>query len=467
MVSSIRTRITLAATFVVAIALIFASWLVLSLVKQDLISTTQRALEAELAATEFDDFEQSYFDISTQGRKLQLGVFVVNDDNDQLLFGSVYENNDVLAEVVIDRKTSTIVEMFDARSLADLADSELEKILTGLDFSFVDVATPSEHRQQVIVGATARDQVDETLGYIRAALYIIVPILTVVLAALVWILVGQALKPVDAISRQVEAISTTSLQKRVPVPAGKDAIASLARVMNSMLDRLEAGDIRQRQFSADASHEIRTPLTSVKIAAEMIERRAQDERSAQMARDIIDEADRMDGLVNSLMELSRQDEANTNQTAAVNEFDLAELVSDVIQTQRGSENSDPVITWREPSQPISAFGSRRDLTRVLTNLIDNAKRHCNNQILVTLSAAPPNSDHQTLITVEDDGTGVPVDAREKIFERFSRLDEARSRDQGGFGIGLALVRSIVKAHKGKVWVEDSTTLGGAAFKITL
>lgn len=467
MVSSIRTRITLAATFVVAIALVAASWLVLSLVKQDLITTTQRALEAELAATEFVDFEQTYFDISSQGRNLQLGVFVANDDNEQLLFGSVYENGEPIAEVVMDRTSSTIVEMVDTTTLATLDDPELTNLLSGLDFSFVDVDNQNDERQQVIVGATARAQVDEILGYIRAALFIIVPILIMVLAALVWFLVGQALKPVDAISRQVEAISTTSLEKRVPVPAGRDAIASLAKVMNSMLDRLEAGDIRQRQFSADASHEIRTPLTSVKIAAEMIERRAKDERNAQMARDIIDEADRMDGLVNSLMELSRQDEANTNRTAALNDFDLGEMVSDIVETQRNEDNNNPVISWREPSQPIATFGSRTDLTRAVTNLVENAKRHCGNQILVTVSTPAPSSGSKALITVEDDGSGVPHESREKIFERFSRLDEARSRDQGGFGIGLALVRSIVNAHKGKVWVEDSATLGGAAFKIEL
>lgn len=470
MLSSVRARITLAATFVVAIALVLASWLVLNLVKQDLLATTQRAIEAELAATDFTDFQEALINIELEGRSLQLSAFAARNENESLLFGSVYEDGEVIADVVIDRNQSKVVELSDPYTLEMLDAPALASTLAKLDFGFLDVADIDGTGKQVLVGATANEQVAETLGYIRQALVLIVPFLIGLLSALVWVLVGKALKPVNAISQQVEAISTTSLEKRVPVPAGRDEIAGLARVMNSMLQRLEAGDRRQREFSADASHELRTPLTSVKIAAEMIERRSDNERNSKMARDIVEEADRMEDLITGLLELSRQEETSAKLAASATEFDMAELVSDVVEVQRVEANSDPVISWKEPSRVHSDYsfvGNRSDLSRVVTNLIENAKRHCDGQILVTLSPATPKSGFDFAITVEDDGAGVPTESRDKIFERFARLDEARSRDQGGFGIGLALVKSIVTAHGGSIGVDTSATLGGASFKVNL
>ena len=454
--SSVRTRITLVATAVVAVALVLAAWLILQLVERDFVETTERALAAELeleaaqfGGMPFGEDELFFFDFVVEDRPLSLGVFTIAEEG--IAFGELYERGFFIGDVFIDLDEVEVIEVIDPLSGLPIEDPELIEQLGEAAFEIREIESAVAEGEALLVGAVARDEVNESLQAVREALTLIVPALVVIMGLLIWFLVGRALRPVGAMSERVEAITTTSLDQRVPVPAGRDEVSNLATVMNGMLDRLQRGDHRQRQFAADASHELRSPLSTVRAAAEMIEHNPTSGRTESLANDIVEEADRMDRLIGDLLHLSRVDEDRANET--FEPIDLGQLVAD---SAGGAE----VVA--EPG--LTVMGSADQLQRVVENLVANARRHANGQVSVHVGAA---ANARIELRVDDDGAGVPVEDRERVFERFSRLDAARSRDRGGAGLGLALVKAIVTRHHGQVHVETSPTLGGASFVVRL
>ncbi len=455
--SSVRTRITLVATAMVAVALVFAAWLILQMVERDFVETTERALEAELeleaaqfGATGFGPEEVFFFDFVVQDRPLSLGLFTIAEEG--IAFGELYEQGFLVGDVFIDLDEVAVIEIVDPLSGLPIQDPELVEELEAAAFEVREIESEAaEVGEALIVGAVARDEVNESLQAVREALTLIVPALVVVMGFLIWFLVGRALRPVGAMSERVEAITTTRLDQRVPVPSGRDEVANLATVMNGMLDRLQRGDHRQRQFAADASHELRSPLSTVRAAAEMIEHNPASERTESLASDIVHEADRMDRLIGDLLHLSRVDEDRSSEF--FEPIDLGQLVADC---------AGGVDVTTEPG--LVVLGAQDQLRRVVENLVANAQRHASTQVTVH---AVPAANGRVELRVDDDGAGVPVNDRERIFERFSRLDAARSRDRGGAGLGLALVKAIVTRHGGWVHAETSPTLGGASFVVRL
>ena len=451
--ASVRGRITLIATALVAVALLLASLLVLSLVEADLLDTTERALaaELELEASFFDvDGESQFFEFDADGRPLALGVFI--EEGGQA-FGGIFDprNGEPIADVVIDTEQIEVLDVADPFTGEEISDPTLVDAVEELNFDFRDL--DGDEGNRLLVGAVARSEVDDTLAAVREALWITVPVFTVLMGLLIWWLVGRALKPVKAMSDQVQAISTSSLDQRVPVPAGEDEISGLARVMNGMLERLQRGDARQRQFAGDASHELRSPLSTVRAAAEMIERNPTSVRTPTLAADIVAEADRMNTLIGDLLDLSRVDE----ETAATQHVavDLSELVA----------SFDSVQQHVEPN--VMVHGDHAQLERAIDNLVNNGRRHAASTVMLSLQTTEHEGTRFAQICVEDDGDGVPEDQRTLIWQRFSRLDEGRSRDEGGVGLGLSLVAAIVARHRGSIAVDDSPSLGGARFCIHL
>ena len=446
---SVRGRITLIATAVVALALLLASVLILRMVESDLLDATERALaaELELEASFFDlETEGQYFEFETEDGTLGLGVFL---EDEGFAFGSIFDpfSGQPVAEVVLTTEPVQVADIFDPFTGQQITDAALVDSVEALAFDFRDL--DGDEGNLLLVGAVARDEVDQTLNTVRDALVIIVPLLAALMGGLIWLLLGRALRPVQAIADRVEEISTTNLDQRVPVPTGKDEIAGLARVMNGMLSRLERGDVRQRQFAADASHELRSPLSTVRAAAEMIERNPTSGRAPTLAADIVAEADRMDALIGDLLSLSRVDEevANLDHHAV----DLSAIVASFASAERVVE---PGITVR---------GNEDQLTRAIENLVSNGHRHAATTVRLSLRSAHHHGERYAEICIEDDGAGVPDHLRSVIFERFSRLDEARSRDEGGAGLGLSLVQAIVTRHRGAIAVDASPSLGGARF----
>jgi signal transduction histidine kinase len=258
------------------------------------------------------------------------------------------------------------------------------------------------------------------------------PLLVVVAAAATWFLTGRALSPVRRMTRQVGVISGGTLHERVAVPGTGDEIQELGSTMNAMLDRLEADDQRLRQFVSDASHELRSPVAVLRSEAEVALRADSAVETSELAEGVLGESLRLERIVADLLVLARGDEARTPTNTIAIDLD------DVVLAEAARRRRVPVDV-----QSVSAGrvrGTREGCERVLVHLLDNAARHADTAVTVGLATA----DGTVTLTVDDDGPGIPETDRARIFERFTRLEAARTRDTGGAGLGLAVVAATVR-----------------------
>lgn len=415
----------------------------------------------------------SAFDFEMGERSLGLGIFTRRGSGN-LATGLLYENGEPIAELTVDRAARRFTDARDPRSGEPVDVLHFQDLVVGaVSVGSVLLGTDTAAISDIafLVGARSRAEVDGSVVAVRDALVLIVPGLVVVLAGLIWWLSGRAMQPVQAMATRVQSISTSNLDQRVPVPRGNDAVATLARLTNGMLERLERGDAAQRRFAADASHELRSPLSALRAAAEIIAVRPRSERVPTLASDIVAEADRMEVLIADMLELSRLDELD--QGAGGIEWaqvDLRDLIIDLLDTLAHQADapgaSNARVAFAAPDLAVTISASRPQILRMIRNLVVNAQRHAREQVIVSLDHSVVDADVITIM-VEDDGSGIDEADRERIFERFSRLDEARGRDAGGIGLGLALVRAVANHHHGQVSVERSSRLGGAAFIVTL
>jgi signal transduction histidine kinase len=311
----------------------------------------------------------------------------------------------------------------------------------------------------VLVAQRSFDEVNSTINNLKTILFVAVPLLVLLVGYAVWYFTGRALRPVEAIRTEAEEITGTTIHRRVPEPDTDDEVGRLARTMNAMLGRLEESSQRQRQFVSDASHELRSPLTSMRANLEVALRNPDRSDWPSVARRVLAEDERMEDTVSELLEMARLDEsANGAALGQLPEVDLDELVHD--ETVR--EHRTLINTVRVSGGRV--HGRREQLARVVRNLVDNADRHARTQVAVEL-----HDDAETgtvELIVDDDGPGIPVEDRERVFDRFTRLDDGRARDAGGLGLGLSMVKAIVEQHGGTVIIGDAP-LGGARVTVTL
>jgi signal transduction histidine kinase len=306
-----------------------------------------------------------------------------------------------------------------------------------------------------IVAARPLEEVRQSADTLARVLWISIPLLLVLIAAAAWVVVGRALSPVHAMTRKASGIGASNLHERLPEPRSRDAIGELARMINRMLDRLEQAARAQRQFTSNASHELRSPVASIRTQLEVALAHPECADWEVLARGILADDRRLEALIADLLLLARLDEENGPVGA---ELDLDDVVREEIARVRRV----PV----DPSQvrPVRVVGHAAQLACAVRNLVDNAARHARSRVAVALDL---DADAGTArLVVDDDGPGIPVADRERVFERFTRLEEARSRDQGGVGLGLALVRRIAERHGGRVDVDDAP-MGGARFAVSL
>jgi signal transduction histidine kinase len=294
----------------------------------------------------------------------------------------------------------------------------------------------------------------ETVLDAAQALMLAVPALVLVVGATTFLLTGRALRPVEEIRRRTSQISDADGSTRIEVPATGDEVARLAVTLNGMLDRLHAAHRAQVRFVADASHELRSPLAAVRAELDVAERHPEAADWLRTARVVRSSNERMQQLVDDLLVLTRTGEA----VGRDQDVDLDDVVERVGFGLRPSG----AVAVDVATAPARVRGDARELERAVQNLADNALRHATGRVRLSVRTTAGVAE----VRVDDDGSGVPPEARELVFDRFARLDEGRARSAGGAGLGLAIVRGIVTSHGGTVVAEQSP-LGGAAFVVRL
>jgi signal transduction histidine kinase len=309
----------------------------------------------------------------------------------------------------------------------------------------------------VVYAGAALGPSQRSVRVVVAGLSIGLPIMVALVAFVAWWLAGRALRPVEAVRAEVADIAGhEDLGRRVPEPAGADELARLARTMNAMLDRLEAAAQRQRKFVADASHELRSPVTSARTQLEVDLAHPLGADWAGTASGVLADLGRVEHLIGDLLAVARSEVSAL--PASPEDVDLGALVREEVQRARLGSRVDIDTTG---VSALTLQGDPAGLRRAVSNLLDNACRHARSQVTVSLR----DDAGAVELAVADDGAGIAPDDRERVFERFTRLDAARNRDQGGTGLGLAIVRATVVAHGGTVRVQDAHP--GALFVVRL
>jgi signal transduction histidine kinase len=289
------------------------------------------------------------------------------------------------------------------------------------------------------------------------------PILTLVVGAATFWFVGRSLRPVEAIRARVAGITGRDLHARVPVPAARDEVGRLAETMNRMLDRLETASTVQRRFVADASHELRSPLSTVRAGLDILATASLPEGAATHVLRLQTEAERLAQLVSDLLLLARVDEHGLMMRRDdVDLDDLAYAERDRLAT------SYPRLAVDVRISPVRVTGDPHHLARALRNLTDNAARYANQRLSLRVWVDRDGAH----LEVTDDGPGIPAADRGRVFDRFVRLDDSRSRTDGGAGLGLSITREIVAAHCGTIEISDPAAPGegsgpGVTVRITL
>lgn len=442
--SGVRTRSALAAAAVMTICLAIAGGLLLLVLYQSLESTAEHAaglraeqIAAQLRADGLDDLDSTL--LATDG---QIGVVQVVGETGIIRSASNGAPRSPLAATSLDdgqsrylgRVESAAGDEYWVSARGAVADDTAVTILVGVD----------------------REPVEDIVGEVGALLAVGAPLLIALVAAATYRLVGTALRPVEAIRTRVASISIADLTERVPVPRTHDEIAELAATMNAMLSRLEHGRAAQLRLVSDVSHELRSPLATITTALELASGRPE-----LIDRDLIDESllpesQRMSRLLQDLLLLARSDEGALGLRRE--DVDVDDLLA-AEASRLGGGGPIHVVT---DIQACRVTGDRAALARVFRNLADNAARHARNTVTLSCHPAPG----AVVVSIADDGPGVPAGDRGRIFERFVRLDEARARASGGTGLGLAIVAEVVRSHRGNVTVHDASG-GGAVFTVSL
>lgn len=299
------------------------------------------------------------------------------------------------------------------------------------------------------------DDAEQATAPLRTPLTAGVPLAALLVATLAWTAARRSLRPVEAIRREVAEITDTSLDRRVPVPDARDPVRRLALTTNTTLDQLETAVERQRRFVADASHELRSPVAALRYELESALAHPDTIDPHQTLHDALTATRRIHTLTEDLLLLARPDHP-----AAHSLIDLAGLAAELVHEYQ--HHGHPVSLRSSPDQaPVRGDGAQ--LHRLLRNLLDNAVRHARTAVVLDIT----DDGRTRIISIHNDGTPLAPDECERIFERFTRLDEARARDTGGSGLGLAIARDIAERHHGTLTAHSDHPHPGTTFILAL
>ncbi|MFG3154397.1 sensor histidine kinase [Streptomyces sp. NPDC048219] len=463
---SVRARATLAATLVVAVALVAAGAAVLLSLRSNLLGEagtqaerSAREVAAELAVgTPYGELSLDVDDRPVQVVDGDGGLVAVSEDLERIsgtgvaavkpLPAATGERGDDDRDDDDDDPGESLEpgEIGERTTVSD-GSATIDGDTEDYRFAAVPVETRDKGRLTVYAGAPLSAE----HGAVDTALTVMLigfPVLLAVVAWVTWLVTRRALRPVEGIRREMAAITASEdLARRVPVPGTHDEVARLASTTNETLAALESSVERQRRFVADASHELRSPIASLRTQLEVAAAHPELLDLDGAVQDTV----RLQRLATDLLLLARLDAGERPADARV---DLAALARAQAEGRAG--------VGVRAEGAVAVAGSRGQLERVLANLLDNAQRHARSAVEVSVR----REGGTAVAAVADDGEGVPAADRERIFERFVRLDAARSRDDGGAGLGLAIARDVAERHGGTLTVGDAPA-GGALFELRL
>jgi len=311
--------------------------------------------------------------------------------------------------------------------------------------------------------ARSEERLREQLAEVLNVLVLGLPMVIALAGLGGYLLARRALAPIDKLATEARRVTAERLHERVSVPNQQDEIGRLAAVINDAFARLETSFDQLRRFTADASHELRTPLAVIRGIGEagLVETRTPAEYKEAIG-SMLEEIDRLTTLVDTLLRLSHGDAGNVHLTRE--RLDLGELTSEVVASLAvlAEERRQQIST--HAAEGVSVTADRLVLREAITNVIDNAIKY--SPIATSIAVSVRSDGTKAIIDVADQGAGIPAEHREQIFDRFFRLDTARSRDAGGTGLGLAIAKWAVEIHGGLIRVDPAPS-GGSVFRISL
>ncbi|MDE3038727.1 MAG: HAMP domain-containing histidine kinase, partial [Pseudomonadota bacterium] len=313
-------------------------------------------------------------------------------------------------------------------------------------------------RHYLIEMGALTDDLEVALHGLIMTLFFGLPMVALITSAGGYILVRRALKPVESIRATAEQIAFGNLSNRLPVACTGDALEHLSVTLNQMLERLEAAYEQASRFSADASHELRTPLTIMRSELEAMAREKNMPASLrERIGSVLEETERLSRIAENLFAISRLDtgEAKVQHIRV----DLATLAQSTAEQMALLAEEKQISLHINTLIPVFVYGDSARLKQIVVNLLDNAIKYTpgHGMILLNVKAA----SHKAVLEVADNGIGIPADALPHVFNRFYRADKARTREMGGAGLGLSIVRSICQAHGGIVDIESREGEGTA------
>ncbi len=431
---TMQTRTTMAACTVVGVALVAGALGLLAILRHTLVANIDTVAAARAA------------DIAAQSAQGPLPPTLAVRGSEDALVQVVDTGGHVVASSANLAGRSALTRLrpaADGSSATTIHNAQVGESSAEFRVAAVPATSASAGPVTVYV-ASSLEGVQESVNAVRRILAVGLPLLLGVVGVTTWIIVGRALRPVEAIRAEVADISAHALQHRVTEPGVADEIGRLARTMNDMLDRLQSSADRQRRFIGDVSHELQSPLAASRTELEVALAQTEPVEWRVVATGLLEENVRLTALVQDLLFLARVDEGTLAVLPSA-PVDLDDVILVEVERAR-SQGRVPIDISHVSGAQVR--GRADDLARVVRNLLGNAERHADARVSVALG----HVGGQVELVVADDGPGIEDADRDRIFQRFTRLDDARSRDTGGSGLGLAIVREVVAAHGGEVAV---------------
>jgi signal transduction histidine kinase len=427
---SLRARLTLLATALFTFAVVTGAVLVLVLQRYTLLRTLDSSAQktARDIAQIFDSGKSPTTVVPTTGGVTFVQVVDATDHVKAVCCGA-------------DR----VIPILDPQQLQSVRHGARLTITSPISDARLRVLAATAGDKTVLV-ATDLKGVNDSLRLLGQVALIGGPLAVLLMALATYGVVALTLRSVAALRHGAADITAAGLSdQRLPVPSAQDEIHRLAVTLNAMLDRIDSATSRQRTFVGDAAHELRSPLASLRVQLEVAQRVGPEEDLATLVDDVLVDVGRLDRLVKDLLSLARLDEAG-GRLPRREPVDLAELLSEVV----GGYGDARVPVRLVRVSPVTVDGDVDGLRRVAINLIDNALRFAKTRVDVTLEVGTSTGRPSISMIVTDDGPGIAADERERVFDRFYRVQASRSRESGGTGLGLAIARDVVRAHGGSI-----------------